>query len=219
MVRNIATEQIARAILVLRGQRVLLDAELAALYGVAPKVLLQAVKRNRKRFPADFMMQLNAAEWAGLRSQSVTSNPQRGGRRYRPYAFTEQGVAMLSTVLKSDRAITVNIRIMRAFVQLREMLASNKELARRFAQLETRLDKTLTMHDEAIAAILSAIRQLMHPPVPKRRPIGFTADLREKVEGLRREDIICLTKAGRMPILLSRIHRDVAPSHAPRRPS
>jgi len=182
MARNIATQQIARAILVLRGQRVLLDAELAPLYGVAPKVLLQAVKRNRKRFPADFMMQLNAAEWAALRSQSVTSNPQRGGRRYRPYAFTEQGVAMLSTVLKSDRAITVNIRIMRAFVQLREMLASNKELARRFAQLETRLDKKLTIHDEAIAAILSAIRQLMHPPVPKRRPIGFTADLREEVE-------------------------------------
>jgi hypothetical protein len=110
MARNIATEQIARAILVLRGQRVLVDAELAALYGVAPKVLLQAVKRNRKRFPADFMMQLNAAEWAALRSQSVTSTPQRGGRRYRPYAFTEQGVAMLSTVLKCDRAITVNIR-------------------------------------------------------------------------------------------------------------
>src|SRR3984957_6426389 len=139
-------------------------------------------KRNRKRFPADFMMQLNAAEWAALRSQSVTSNPQRGGRRYRPYAFTGQGVAMLSTVLKSDRAITVNIRIMRAFVQLREMIASNKELARRFAQLETRLDKNPPTHDEAIAAILPAIRQLMHPPVPKRRPIGFTADLREKVE-------------------------------------
>jgi hypothetical protein len=126
---------------------------------------------------------------------------------------------MLSTVLKGDRAITVNIRIMRAFVQLREMLASNKELARRFAQLETRLDKKLTIHDEAIAAILSAIRQLMHPPVPKRRPIGFTANLREKVECLRRGDIICLAKAGRMPILLTRIHRDVAVSHAPRRPS
>ena len=98
MARNIATEQIAPAILVLRGQRVLLDAELSALYGVAPKVLLQAVKRNRKRFPADFMMQLNAAEWAALRSQSVTSNPQRGGRRYRPYAFTEQEVAMLARV-------------------------------------------------------------------------------------------------------------------------
>jgi hypothetical protein len=107
-------------------------------------VLLQAVKRNRKRFPADFMMQLNAAERAALRSQSATSKPQRGGRRYRPYAFTEQGVAMLSTVLKSDRAITINIRIMRAFVQLREMLASNKELARRFAQLETRLEGGVT---------------------------------------------------------------------------
>jgi hypothetical protein len=127
MAKNIPTEQIARAILFLRGQRVLLDVELAALYGVAPKVLLQAVRRNRKRFPADFMMQLSAAEWAALRSQTVTSNPQRGGRRYRPYAFTEEGVAMLSTVLKSDRAITVNIRIMRALVQLREMLASIAE--------------------------------------------------------------------------------------------
>src|SRR3984957_10854489 len=122
-------------------------------------------QRKRKRFPAYFMLRLNASEWAALRSQSVTSNPQRGGRRYRPYAFTEQGVAMLSTVLKSHRAITVNIRIMRAFVQLREMLASNKELARRFAQLEIRLDKKLTIHDEAIAAILPAIRQLVHPPV------------------------------------------------------
>jgi hypothetical protein len=102
------------------------------------------------------------------------------GVRRRPYAFTEQGVAMLSSVLGSERAIAVNIQIMRAFVQLRGLLASNKELARRFDQLEARLDKKLASHDEAIAAILSAIRQLMNPPVPKRRPIGFTADLSEK---------------------------------------
>ena len=171
---------IARSILVLRGQRVLLDAELADLYGVATKVLLQAVKRNAQRFPEDFMMQLTATEWAALRSQFVTSKTGRGGRRYTPYAFTEQGVAMLSSVLSSERAIAVNIEIMRAFVRMRELLSSNKELARRFAQLEARIDKKLAEHDEAITAILSAIRELMNPPVPKRRPIGFTANLNEK---------------------------------------
>jgi hypothetical protein len=175
-VSAVPVEHIARSILVLRGQRVLLDAELAALYGVATKVLLQAVRRNRQRFPADFMLQLTDQEWSALRSQFVTSKPERGGRRYRPYAFTEQGVAMLSSVLNSERAIAVNIEIMRTFVRLREALSSNRELARRFAQLEARLDK----HDEAIAAILSAIRQLMNPPAPKRRPIGFTADLSKK---------------------------------------
>jgi len=139
-------------------------------------VLLQAVKRNIRRFPADFMFQLNAAEWAVLRSQNVTST-LRGGRRYAPYVFTEQGVAMLSSILSSERAIDINIEIMRAFVKLRELLSSNRELARRFAQLETRLDKKLTEHGQAIAAILSAIRELMNPPPPKRRGIGFTADL------------------------------------------
>ena len=110
MPKLIATEQIARAIFVLRGQRVLLDTELAALYGVAPKVLLQAVKRNRRRFPADFMMQMTAKEWVALRSQFVTLKPGRGQhRKYLPYAFTEQGVAMLSSVINSDSAIAVNI--------------------------------------------------------------------------------------------------------------
>ncbi len=170
---------ITQSILVFRGHKVLLDADLAELYGVATKVLLQAVRRNQERFPEDFMIQLTAAEWVVLRSQNVTSNAQRGGRRYLPYAFTEQGVAMLSSVLNSDRAIAVNIEIMRAFVKLRELLVSNKELARRFAQLETRLDKKLTEQDRAIGAILSAIRELIHPTVlvPKRRAIGFTADL------------------------------------------
>jgi ATP-dependent Clp protease ATP-binding subunit ClpA len=176
----VPVEQISRSILVLRGQRVLLDAELADLYGVATKVLLQAVKRNSQRFPADFMMQLTAAEWAALRSQFVTSKTGRGGRRYPPYAFTEQGVAMLSSVLGSERAIAVNIEIMRAFVRMRELLSSNKELARRFAQLEARIDKKLAEHDEAITAILSAIRELMNPPADRRRPIGFTANLNEK---------------------------------------
>lgn len=174
----IATERIARAIFVLRGQRVLLDAELAALYGVAPKVLLQSVKRNRKRFSADFMIQLTAAEWNALRSQNLTLKPGRGQhRKYLPYAFTEQGVAMLSSVINSDSAIAVNIQIMRAFVQLRGLLGSNKELARRFAQLEARIDKKLSDQDDAITAILSAIRELMNPPAPKRRGIGFTATL------------------------------------------
>jgi hypothetical protein len=175
-------EHIAQSILVFRGHKVLLDEDLAALYGVATKVLLQAVKRNGGRFPLDFMFQLTTAEWAALRSRFVTSKPQRGGRRYTPYVFTEQGVAMLSSVLNSERAIAVNIEIMRAFVKLRELLVSNKELARRFAELEARLDKKLTEQDRAIGAILSAIRELMQPnvPLPKRRPIGFTAALEEE---------------------------------------
>ncbi len=177
----VPVEHIAQSILVFRGHKVVLDEDLAALYGVATKVLLQAVKRNNERFPEDFMIQLTAAEWTALRSQIVTLKPGRGQhRKYLPYAFTEQGVAMLSSVLRSDRAIAVNIEIMRAFVKLRELLVSNKELAHRFDQLEARLEKKLTAHDEAIAAILSAIRQLMSPPQPKRRPIGFTADPRDK---------------------------------------
>jgi hypothetical protein len=158
---SVSIEQITQSILVFRGLKVLLDEDLATLYGVPTKVLLQAVKRNQERFPADFMIQLTEAEWIALRSQSVTSKPGRGGRRYLPYAFTEQGVAMLSSVLNSKLAIAVNIEIMRTFVKLRELLTSNRELARRFAQLETRLDEKLTEHDQAIAAILSAIRQLM----------------------------------------------------------
>lgn len=176
----VAVEHITQSILVFRGQKVLLDEDLAALYGVATKALLQAVKRNRERFPKDFMIQLTPAEWGVLRSQTVTSKPGRGGRRYAPYAFTEQGVAMLSSVLGSQRAIAINIEIMRAFVKLRELLVSNQELARQFRELETRLEKRLTAHDRAIATILSAIRELMNPRQPQQRGIGFTADLGEK---------------------------------------
>jgi hypothetical protein len=176
----VRVEGITRAIVLLRGHRVLLDEALAELYGVETKVLIQAVKRNRARFPPDFMFQLTASEWAGLRSQIVTSKPRRGGRRYAPYAFTEQGVAMLSSVLATERAIAVNIQIMRAFVRMRELLISNRELAQKLDQLEARLEKRLTSHDQAIAAILSAIRELMNPTPPKRRGIGFTADLEEK---------------------------------------
>jgi hypothetical protein len=154
-------EHITESILVFRGHKVLLDEDLAELYGVTTSALVQAVKRNIARFPEDFMFQLTAAEWAVLRSRIVISTPARGGRRFAPYVFTEQGVAMLSSVLGSECAIAINIEIMRAFVKLRDLLSSNRELARRFAQLETRLDKKLTEHDEAISAILSAIRQLM----------------------------------------------------------
>lgn len=174
-------EHITQSILVLRGQKVLLDAELAALYGVTTKRFNEQVRRNRDRFPADFMFQLTAAELEALRSQIATSKAAgRGGRRYLPYAFTEHGAIMAATVLNSPRAVEMSIYVVRAFVKLRELLASNKELARRFDELEARIEKKLATHDEAIAAILSAIRQLMIPPAPKRRPIGFTADLGEK---------------------------------------
>jgi hypothetical protein len=154
---------------------------LGALYGVTTKRFNEQVRRNRARFPEDFMFQLSAEESDSLRSQFATLKSGRGQhRKYRPYAFTEHGAIMAATILNSLRAIEMSVYVVRAFVQLRELLNSNKELARRFAQLETRLDKKLTAHDEAIAAILSAIRQLMHPPPPKRRPIGFTADLETK---------------------------------------
>lgn len=168
----VATERIERAILVLRGHKVLLDSDLADLYEVPTKVLLQAVKRNLERFPADFMFSMNNQEVMALRSQSVTSNkPGRGGRRTAPYVFTEQGVAMLSSVLNSPRAIAVNIEIMRAFVKLRVVLASNKELARRLDQLEASTDEKFTV-------VFEAIRQLMAPPVPKtKRSIGFLAPM------------------------------------------
>lgn len=161
---------ITQSILIIRGHKVLLDSDLAAMYGVETKVLLQAVKRNLRRFPEDFMLQLTADEWAGLRSQIVTLKTGRGQhRKYLPYAFTEQGVAMLSTVLNSERAIAVNIEIMRAFVRMRALLSQNKELAQ---QLE-KLERKVSTHDEAIVGILKAIRQLMHSPESAKRSIGF----------------------------------------------
>jgi hypothetical protein len=172
---------ITRAILVLRGQRVLLDTELAALYGVPTKALNQAVKRNAERFPEDFMFRLTRAEIEALnRSQFVTGSQRHRDPRFPPYAFTEHGAIMAASILNSPRAVEMSVYVVRAFVQLREMLTSNKELARRFEQLEARLDKRLTEHDVTIAAILSAIRELMNPPAPKRRAIGFTADLSTK---------------------------------------
>jgi len=177
----VPVEHITQSILILRGQRVLLDAELAALYGVSTKRFNEQVRRNRERFPADFMFQLTDEEHAALRSQFATLNAGRGQhRKYLPYAFTEHGAIMAATILNSPRAVEMSVYVVRAFVKLRELLASNKELARRLNELEARLERKLVTHDQAITAILSAIRQLMHPPAPKRRPIGFTADLGEK---------------------------------------
>jgi hypothetical protein len=175
------TERIANAILVVRGQKVMLDADLAELYDVETRALNQAVRRNLDRFPDDFMFQLTWEEAEELRSQNVILNGaaarsqsvilKRGfNLKYRPYAFTEQGVAMLSSVLRSPRAIAVNIEIMRAFVRLREIIATNKELAQKLEDLERRIDH----HDETIVEILQAIRQLMAPePADPKRKIGF----------------------------------------------
>ena len=169
----IPVERVAQSIRWIRNQKVLLDSDLAALYGVQTKNLNKAVKRNAERFPADFMFQLTPEELRSLRFQFGTSKA-RGGPRYPPYAFTEQGVAMLSSVLKSDRAIRVNVAIMRTFVRLRQTLESNRELAQKFSELERRVGK----HDDEIATILEAIRQLMTPRERPRREIGF--HVREK---------------------------------------
>lgn len=171
---------IARHILSLRDQRVMLDAELAALYGVETKVLVQAIKRNIERFPADFMFQLSAEEFANLRSQFVTSSSGYGGRRYAPYAFTEQGVAMLSSVLNSPRAIAINIEIMRAFVQVRAMAATHQDLAKQLAELQDKTESLAMSHDTfsrntraQLKQVFDALRELMTPPDPPKRPIGF----------------------------------------------
>jgi hypothetical protein len=163
----IPIERIARAILVIRREKVMLDSDLVALYGVTTGNLNKAVKRNAERFPIDFMFQLDAEGVANLKFQFGISS--WGGRRHLPYAFTEQGVAMLSSVLNSQHAVKVNIAIMRAFVKLRETLNTNRELARKFAELERRVGK----HDDEIAAILEAIRQLMALSEKPRREIGF----------------------------------------------
>ena len=155
-----------QAVLRIRGHHVMLDQALATLYGVEVKALNQAVKRNRGRFPQDFMFRLTAAETRSLRSQTVTTKRGRGGRQNAPYAFTEQGVAMLSTVLRSARAVRVNIGIMRAFVRLRRILGANEELARKLDALEQK-------YDSQFRVVFEAIRELMTPLHPPRRAIGF----------------------------------------------
>ena len=159
-------ERAQRQILMIRGYKVLLDSELASLYGVPTKRLNEQVRRNQGRFPPDFMFQLSSQEATDLRSQIATSNPGRGGRRSLPLVFTEQGVAMLSSVLHSERAVQVNIGIMRAFVQLRSMLANHRDLARKVEDMERR-------YDRQFGTVLEAIRLMMTPPPPRRRPIGF----------------------------------------------
>ena len=158
--------KVERRIFLVRGQKVMLDADLAELYRVHTKSLNLAVKRNADRFPEDFMFQLTDDDVAGLRFHFETSKRGRGGRRYAPYAFTEQRVAMLSSVLRSPRAVQVNIAIMRTFVRLREMLLSNAELARKLAALENK-------YDAQFKVVFDAIRELMLPPDPPRRQIGF----------------------------------------------
>jgi hypothetical protein len=164
MVNVIPLERIDRSILLIRGHKVMLSIELANLYQVEPRALIQAIKRNLNRFPDDFMFQLSPEEWENLKSQFVISS--WGGVRIPPYAFTEQGVAMLSSVLNSDRAVQVNIEIMRAFVRLRQMLSSNADLARKLELLEKK-------YDAQFKVVFDAIRQLMSPPVRPKREIGF----------------------------------------------
>ena len=176
----VPVEQITESILVFRGHKVLLDVELAELYGVPTKRLNEQVKRNAARFPEDFLFRLTSAEVEALnRSHFATGSQRHRDPRFPPYAFTEHGAIMAAMVLNSPRAVEMSVYVVRAFVQLRELLASNRELARRFEQLEARVEK-LVAHDQALGAILSAIRKLMPPPPeppPKNRPIGFTADL------------------------------------------
>jgi len=180
--------RIEESIFLVRGQKVILDADLAVLYGVQTRVLNQAVKRNIARFPEDFMFRLTTGEADSLKSQFVTSRPQetaswrsqfatskggRGGRRYLPYAFTEHGAIMAASVLNSERAVKASIYVVRAFVKLREMLAAHKELALKLAELESRVQG----HDEQIVALVEAIRQLMEPlPEPPRKRFGFHSD-------------------------------------------
>lgn len=166
----VLARRIERAIISLRGHRVLLDADLAKMYGVEPRALIQAVKRNQARFPADFMFQLTAEEAERLRSQTVILKRKGRGQhsKYQPYAFTEQGVAMLSSVLRSPRAVQVNIEIMRTFVRLRRMLQKHAALARKLAALEKK-------YDTKFRFVFEAIRELMEPAAeePPRKPIGF----------------------------------------------
>jgi len=170
------------SILALRGHKILLDTELARLYGVPTKRLNEQVRRNRERCPEDFMFQVSIEEFEALRSQFATSNaaPGRGGRRYRPYAFTEHGALMAANVLNSARAIEVSVYVVRAFMRLRETLAAHKDLAKTLQQLEKKTEALTLQHDTLAAntraqfkQVFDALRALMRPPEPKKRPIGF----------------------------------------------
>lgn len=168
---SLSLPEIELSILTLRGQRVMLSSDLARIYGVEPRTLMQAVKRNSERFPADFIFQLELEEWQNLKSQFVISS--WGGVRTAPYAFTEQGIAMLSSVLRSPQAVQVNIEIMRAFVRLRRILSEHQEISQRLNDLESR-------YDQQFKAVFDAIRALMRVPEDKKNPIGFTARIDSK---------------------------------------
>ena len=176
----IPVERIEEMILQIRGQKVMLDRDLAALYGVETKALKRAVKRNLKRFPDDFMFVMTQAELADWRCQYGTSNSERMGLRYPPMVFTEQGVAMLSTVLNSERAIAVNIAIMRTFARLRHILASHADLARKLEDLEKKYDKQFRV-------VFDALRQLMEQPDPPQKQIGFGVRERQAAYRIRRK--------------------------------
>ncbi len=166
----VTQERIEKKIYLIRNQKVMIDQDLAELYNVSTGRLNEQVKRNLDRFPKDFMFQLSKAEYNTIRSQIAILNTGRGGhRKYLPYAFTEQGVAMLSSVLKSKRAVQVNIQIMRAFVKLREILSTHKELAQKLKKLELKIDS----HDQRIQTIFEVINQLLTPPEKPKRKIGF----------------------------------------------
>jgi len=165
---------IQQRILVVRERQVMLDEDLAELYGVETRRLIEQVKRNIERFPADFMFQLAKDEAAALRSQAATSGAGRGGRRYAPYVFTEQGVAMLSGVLRSDQAVAVNIAIMRAFVELRRAATSDATIEKRLEELERETTTKLGQHDQQLSQIFQALRQLISPPPRPKRRVGFT---------------------------------------------
>lgn len=169
----VAAPLIEKRILVVRGRQVILDEDLADLYGVETRVLVQQVRRNAKRFPADFMFQLSAQEFGDLKSQSVISSGTHGGRRTLPLVFSEQGVAMLSGVLRSERAIAVNIEIMRVFVELRRVASSYSAIERRLEQIEREIGARLGEHDEQLDQIFKTLRQLISPPARPKRAVGF----------------------------------------------
>ena len=185
----IQVERIEHSIYLIRGQKVMLDADLAELYKVETKILNKTVKRHLDRFPEDFMFQLTTEETENLRFQIGTSRAGHGGRRYLPYAFTEQGVAMLSGLLNSPRAVKVNVEIMRAFVRLRRLLASHTELARKLSQMEKK-------YDEQFKVVFDAIRALMEPAEKPRKRIGFQVKERGTTygKGVKRKK-----KQGRTP--------------------
>ena len=171
---TLSPQALAGRIVVIRGQRVLLDAELAQLYEVETKRFNEQIKRNLTRFPSDFMFRLTDEEFESLRSQFATS--KRGGRRYLPLAFTEHGAIMAASVLNSDRAVEMSVYVVRAFVQLRTVLLDHKALADKLTALERRVSH----HDNSLAEVIDAIRALMAQPKPANRPIGFTADVTGK---------------------------------------